>query len=171
VWNLVNSTYGRGFVAVRDDEIAAEAMGINTTKYKVLAFVTAAFFAGLAGGLFAHFKQFITPDGFNFMKSVDVVVMVILGGMGSTVGVCIAAMLLTILPEVLRFLPLWIEKGGTDLLHRFGSLPPDSVIQLKPWFVGLLQNRMILYSLILIVIMLTRPQGLFAGWGRKGARK
>ena len=86
--NLVNSTYGRGFLAVRDDEIAAEAMGINTTKYKVLAFVLGAFFAGIAGGLYAHFISYITPEGFNFMKSVDVVVMVILGGMGSTVGVC-----------------------------------------------------------------------------------
>ena len=87
VVSLVNSTYGRGFLAVRDDEIAAEAMGINTTKYKVLAFVLGAFFAGIAGGLYAHFKQFIHPEGFNFMKSVDVVVMVILGGMGSTAGV------------------------------------------------------------------------------------
>ena len=171
VWNLVNSTYGRGFLAVRDDEIAAEAMGINTTKYKVLAFVTAAFFAGLAGGLYAHFKQFITPDGFNFMKSVDIVVMVILGGMGSTVGVCVAAALLTILPEVLRYLPQWIEKAGTGIFHRLGAMEQDHVIKLKPWVVNLLQNRMILYSLLLIVLMLMRPQGLFAGWVRKKAGK
>src|SRR5471032_1016294 len=115
VVSLVNSTYGRGFLAVRDDEIAAEAMGINTTKYKVLAFVLGAFFAGIAGGIYAHFKQFIHPEGFNFMKSVDVVVMVILGGMGSTAGVCVAAALLTILPEVLRYvshieaLPEWLR--------------------------------------------------------------
>ena len=102
VVSLVNSTYGRGFLAVRDDEIAAEAMGINTTRYKVLAFVIGAFFAGIAGGLYAHFKQFIHPEGFDFMKSVDIVVMVILGGMGSTVGVVVAAILLTMLPEVLR---------------------------------------------------------------------
>jgi branched-chain amino acid transport system permease protein len=133
--------------------------------------VTAAFFAGIAGGLYAHFKQFITPDGFGFMKSVDIVVMVILGGMGSTIGVCIAAVLLTILPEVLRYLPEWIEKGGTGLLHHLGTMPQDSVIKLKPWFVALLQNRMILYSLLLILLMLMRPQGLFAGWGRKGLRK
>src|SRR3954464_2146397 len=115
VLNLVRSTYGTGFLAVRDDEIAAEAMGINTTKYKVLAFVLGAFFAGIAGGLYAHFKQFIHPEGFNFMKSVDVVVMVILGGMGSTAGVCFAAVLLTILPELLRYvarieaLPEWLR--------------------------------------------------------------
>ncbi len=141
VLSLVNSTYGRGFLAVRDDEIAAEAMGINTTKYKVLAFVLAAFFAGIAGGLYAHFKQFIHPEGFNFMKSVDVVVMVILGGMGSTAGVCVAAALLTILPELLRF------------VSRIEWLPH--------WLQEIAANRMILYSLLLIILMLTRPQGLF----------
>jgi len=141
VVNLVNSTYGRGFLAVRDDEIAAEAMGINTTKYKVLAFVLGAFFAGIAGGLYAHFKQFIHPEGFNFMKSVDVVVMVILGGMGSTAGVCFAAVLLTILPEVLRY------------VSRIEALPE--------WLRHVAENRMIIYSLLLIILMITRPQGLF----------
>jgi branched-chain amino acid transport system permease protein len=141
VLSLVNSTYGRGFLAVRDDEIAAEAMGINTTKYKVLAFVLGAFFAGIAGGLYAHFKQFIHPEGFNFMKSVDVVVMVILGGMGSTAGVCLAAVILTILPELLRY------------VARIDALPD--------WLQRVAENRMILYSLLLIILMLTRPQGLF----------
>ena len=130
---LVHSTYGRGFIAVRDDEVAAEAMGINTTKYKVTAFVVGAFFAGIAGGLYAHSKQFITPGGFNFMESIAIVVMVILGGMGNTPGVILAAVLLTVLPEVLR---------------------------------PVAQYRMILYSLLLIVLMLTRPQGLFT-WKRK----
>jgi branched-chain amino acid transport system permease protein len=141
VVSLVDSTYGRGFLAVRDDEIAAEAMGINTTKYKVLAFVLGAFFAGIAGGLYAHFKQFIHPEGFNFMKSVDVVVMVILGGMGSTAGVCVAAVLLTILPELLRY------------VARIDALPE--------WLRHIAENRMIIYSLLLIILMLTRPQGLF----------
>jgi branched-chain amino acid transport system permease protein len=170
VWNLVNSTYGRGFVAVRDDEIAAEAMGINTTKYKVLAFVMAAFFAGLAGGLYAHFKQFITPDGFNFMKSFDVVVMVILGGMGSTVGVCIAAALLTILPELLRFFAQ--SEALKNVTHFFTSgMSAEGQSVALERVQGLFANRMILYSLLLIALMLLRPQGLFAGWGRKGARK
>jgi len=147
VLNLVHSTYGSGFLAVRDDEIAAEAMGINTTKYKVLAFVIGAFFAGVAGGLYAHFKQFIHPEGFNFLRSVDIVVMVILGGMGSTVGVILAAILLTILPEGLR-----------ALAHQ--PWLPDS---LRP----IAENRMILYSLLLIILMITRPQGLFGGLGLK----
>jgi branched-chain amino acid transport system permease protein len=143
VLSLVGSTYGRGFLAVRDDEIAAEAMGINTTKYKVLAFVLGAFFAGIAGGLYAHFKQFVHPEGFNFLRSIDIVVMVILGGMGSTLGVCVAAALLTILPEVLRF------------VARIEALPD--------WLQKIAENRMILYSLLLIILMLTRPQGLFGG--------
>ncbi|MEK7949152.1 branched-chain amino acid ABC transporter permease [Luteolibacter soli] len=99
---LVNSTYGRGFLAVHDDEIAAESSGINTVRYKVTAFVTGAFFAGIAGGLYAHHKQFLSPTGFDWLKSVEIVVMVILGGMGRTVGVIAAAILLTVLPELLR---------------------------------------------------------------------
>jgi branched-chain amino acid transport system permease protein len=141
VLSLVHSTYGSGFLAVRDDEIAAEAMGINTTKYKVLAFVIGAFFAGVAGGLYAHFKQFVHPEGFNFLRSFDIVVMVILGGMGSTAGVCFAAVLLTILPEWLR---------------AVASSP-----WLPEWLRPIAENRMILYSLLLIILMLTRPQGLF----------
>lgn len=148
--SLVNSTYGRGFLAVRDDEIAAEAMGINTTKYKVLAFTLAAFFAGIAGGLYAHFKQFIHPEGFGFLRSVDIVVMVILGGMGSTIGVCVAAVLLTILPELLRYV--------------------SDIPGLPAWMGQIADNRMILYSLLLIILMITRPQGLF-GSTRLGRRK
>ncbi len=161
---LVNSTYGRGFLAVRDDEVAAEAMGINTTKYKVLAFVIAAFFAGIGGGLYAHFKQFIHPEGFNFLRSVDIVVMVILGGMGNTAGVCFAAVLLTILPEVLR----WFAKS--EILDRaihflYQGMSPEHFATASTKTRELFENRMILYSLLLIVLMLTRPQGLFGGLG------
>ena len=132
---LVNSTYGRGFIAVHDDEIAASAMGINPVRYKVTAFVIGAFFAGIAGGLYAHHKAILTPTGFDFLKSIEIVVMVILGGMGRTVGVILAAILLTILPELLR---------------------------------PIAEYRMIIYSLLIIAIMLARPQGLFT-FGKKGA--
>jgi branched-chain amino acid transport system permease protein len=128
VLSIVHSTYGRGFIAVHDDEIAAEAMGINTTRYKIIAFGVSAFFAGTAGALYAHYKTFISPNGFDFMRSIEIVVMVILGGMGNTLGVIAAAILLTILPEVLR---------------------------------PIQDYRMIIYSLLLIILMLTRPQGLF----------
>ncbi len=127
VENLVNSTYGRGFLAVRDDEIAAEAMGVDTTKFKVRAFVVGAFFAGVGGGLFAHSNYNITPLDFTFLQSIDIVVIVILGGMGSTVGVILAAIVLTTLSELLRSVP---------------------------------EYRMIIYSLLLIMLMISRPQGL-----------
>ena len=125
---LVNSTYGRGFLATHDDEIASEAVGLNTTRYKIVAFVIGAFFAGTAGGLYGHFKMTITPTGFDFTKSIEIVVMVIMGGMGNTLGVILAAVLLTLLPELLR---------------------------------PIAEYRMIIYSLLLIILMLARPQGLF----------
>jgi branched-chain amino acid transport system permease protein len=125
---LVRSTYGRGFIATHDDEVAAEAVGLNTTRYKIVAFVVGAFFAGVAGGLYGHFKLTITPTGFDFTKSIEIVVMVILGGMGNTTGVILAAILLTLLPEFLRAVE---------------------------------QYRMILYSVLLIILMLVRPKGLF----------
>ncbi len=128
VANLIHSSYGKGFLALRDDEIAAQAMGIHTTKYKVVAFVTGAFFAGIAGGLYAHFVSYINPSQFSFIKSIEIVVMVIVGGMGSAVGVVLAAIVLTILPEALR---------------------------------GIAEYRMVIYSLLLVVIMISRPQGLF----------
>ena len=103
-------------------------MGLNTTRYKIVAFVVGAFFAGAAGGLYGHFKMTITPTGFDFTKSIEIVVMVILGGMGNTIGVILAAILLTLLPEVLR---------------------------------PIAEYRMIIYSLLLIILMIVRPQGLF----------
>lgn len=134
---LVNSTWGRGFVAVHDDEVAAESMGINTTRFKVSAFVTGAFFAGIAGGLYAHHKQFLSPTGFDWVRSIDFVVMVILGGMGRTMGVIAAAVLLTLMPEFLR---------------QFS------------------EYRMIIYALLIVLLMLLRPQGLFTfERKRKGA--
>ena len=127
VTSMVHSTWGRGFLAVRDDEIAASAMGVPTVKFKVTAFVAGAFFAGLAGGLYAHLRGTMSPEGFNFLKSVDIVVMVILGGMGSTRGVIAAAVVLTVLNEYLRDFE---------------------------------QYRMIVFSLLLILMMILRPQGL-----------
>jgi branched-chain amino acid transport system permease protein len=154
---MVNSTYGRGFIAVHDDEVAAEAMGINTTSYKIAAFAVGAFFAGIAGGIYAHAVRSIDPTDFNFITSIEIVVMVILGGMGNTPGVIIAAILLTLLPEGLR----WIAESGWQLPLPF---LPASWRDLR-W---VNDTRMIIYSLLLIVLMLTRPQGLFRL--RKGVR-
>lgn len=127
VRNLVYSTHGRAFLSVREDEVAAEAMGINTTYYKVYAFVIGAFFAGIAGGLFGHYLMYLHTNSFTFMKSIEVIIMVVLGGMGSITGSILAAIVLTILPEFLR-----IAQG----------------------------YRMVIYSLVLIILMLTRPQGI-----------
>lgn len=128
VRNLVYSSHGRAFLSVREDEVAAEAMGINTTYYKVYAFVIGAFFAGIAGGLFGHYLMYLHTNSFTFMKSIEVIIMVVLGGMGSIIGSILAAIVLTILPEALR---------------------------------AVKDYRMVIYSLVLIILMLTRPQGIF----------
>ena len=96
------SRHGRAVIAIREDEIAAEASGINTTYYKLLAFVLAAFIAGVAGGLYAHQIGIIDPSKFDFNRSTEILVMVVLGGMGSITGAIISATVLTILPEALR---------------------------------------------------------------------
>lgn len=134
LWRLVHSSYGRAFMSVREDEIAAECMGINTTSIKVKAFVISSFFAGAAGALFAQTTNSLNPATFTFVKSVDAVIMVVLGGMGSLSGSIVGAVLVTILPEALR--PLQQYTGGVDL-------------------------RMVIYSLALILLMILRPQGLF----------
>jgi branched-chain amino acid transport system permease protein len=125
--NLMRSTHGRALLSIREDEIAAEAMGINTTYYKVFAFATGAFFAGIAGGLFAHIMGYIAPKNFDFMRSIEILVIVVLGGLGSITGSIVATIVLTVLPEALR---------------------------------GFAQYRMVLYSAMLIMMMLFRPQGL-----------
>jgi branched-chain amino acid transport system permease protein len=124
--NLLRSYHGRAFLAIREDEIAAEALGVPTTRYKVTAFVIAAFFAGVAGALFAHYT-YLHTNSFTFMKSIEVIVMVVLGGMGSMVGSILGATVLTALPEALRFASA---------------------------------ERLIIYSLLLIVLMIARPQGI-----------
>ncbi|HLG19137.1 MAG TPA: branched-chain amino acid ABC transporter permease [Bdellovibrionota bacterium] len=133
VSRLTHSLHGRAFMAIREDEIAAEAVGVQTTRFKVLAFVISSFFAGLAGGLFAHFYSYINPSTFTFLKSFEIIIMVVLGGMGSITGSVVAATALTILPEALRPLQTYTK----------------------------VDVRMIIYSALLIVMMLTRPNGLF----------
>jgi branched-chain amino acid transport system permease protein len=132
---LINSSVGRAFLAVREDQIAAEAMGVDTTRYKVKAFIIGSCLAGMAGGLFAHYTPaYLNPTMFTFVKSFEVVAMVVLGGLGSISGSILAAVILTFLPEGLRAVKDFIP-GGKD-------------------------PRMVIYSIMLIVLMLTRPQGL-----------
>lgn len=104
LYNVVNSRQGRAMISVREDEIAAEAMCINTTRYKIMAFTIGAFFAGFAGGLYAFLMMFIEPTSFNYFKSIDLVIYVVLGGSGNFAGCIASTTILTILPEALRFL-------------------------------------------------------------------
>lgn len=138
---LLCSTHGRAMLSVREDEVAAEAMGVDTVGYKVRAFALSAAFAGLAGGLLGHYILLVTPKSFTFVKSIEVVVMVVLGGMGSISGATLAAVVLT---------------GALEMMR------------------GLDQYRMVMYSLLLVVLMLARPTGLFGTkeiWELWGAKK
>jgi branched-chain amino acid transport system permease protein len=137
VHNIVNSAFGRALISIREDELAAEAMGVNTTRYKVLAFVISSAMAGAGGALLAHFDGYLNPKSFEFIRSFEILIMIILGGLGSIVGSVLGAILLTVLPEALR---------------------------------GFAEYRMVIYSVLLILLMITRPQGLlgssdaFKGW-------
>ena len=104
--NLIRSTHGRAMMAIREDEIAAEAMGINTTRYKVTAFTIGAFFAGVAGALYAHTYYVVNPRCFSFMKTIDVLIMVVLGGQGSMIGAITGAIAITVLNAFLGDLPM-----------------------------------------------------------------
>lgn len=101
---IQNSRFGRALTAIREDEIAAEAMGINATRYKLQAFAVGSFLAGVGGGLYAHVIAYINPSDFGFLKSVDILNMVVLGGLGSIPGAVLGAAILTTIPEFLRFM-------------------------------------------------------------------
>ena len=139
---IAGSSHGRSLWAIREDEVAAEAMGVNTTAYKVRAFVISSFFAGVAGALFAHFVPIINPGSFTFVKSMEIVVMVVLGGLGSTTGAIVAAVFLTLLPEGLRS-AFTTFGSGSNLAQQVDQI------------------RMPVYGMLLVVLMLARPQGLF----------
>lgn len=130
--NLKRSAFGRAIISIREDDIAAETMGINLFRYKLFAFVVGAGIAGIAGALVAHDQQFLHPNNFNFMWSVVILVMIILGGLGSVTGSIVGATILTILPEILKMV-------GSDI---------------ATW-------RVSIYSALMIILMLTRPQGIF----------
>jgi branched-chain amino acid transport system permease protein len=147
---LHDSRIGRAWEAIREDEVAARAMGINTTALKLLAFAMGATFGGVAGGMFAAIQGFISPESFVLVESIMVVSMVVLGGMGNVWGVILGALLLSFTPEVLRW--------TVDPLQRalFGrSLVDPEVI------------RMLLFGLALVLIMLFRPAGLLPSAVRK----
>lgn len=126
--NIINSNQGRALLSVRENAIAAEAMGINVTKFKVFAFTIASIFAGLAGALFSHYFGIAHPSSFTFMRSFDIMTMVVLGGLGSISGSIVGAIILTFITAAMQSYP---------------------------------EYRMIVYALLLIVLMLYRPNGIF----------
>lgn len=128
IHTLLKSRHGRAIISIREDEIAAEASGISLTYYKTVTFAISAFFAGIAGGLYAHYLSILDPSNFGFMKSVEILVMVVLGGLGSVIGSIVSASVLTIIPELLR---------------------------------SFADYRMVAYSLLLIIVMIFKPSGLF----------
>jgi branched-chain amino acid transport system permease protein len=127
VYRIVHSSFGRTLVAIREDEIAAEAMGVHTTRAKVISFVVSSAMAGVAGGLFAHYLMYVHTNSFTFLKSFEIIIMIVIGGLGSISGSVLGAVLFI---------------GLTEGLREFA------------------QYRMILFSLLLIVIMIVRPQGI-----------
>jgi len=136
---IVNSPFGRVLKSIREDEIASETLGKNTTKYKLMVFAIGAFFAGVAGSLYAHYITFIDPSSFTVMESITVLLMVIFGGMGSISGSIIGATVLVIFPELLRFLGM-----------------PSSIAA---------EVRQMIYGLLLVVLMIKRPRGLLGKYG------
>ena len=128
--NFMDSSYGRACLAIRDNEIAADTMGINCFKHKTIAFATSAFIAGIAGSLYAHLLVYIHPDVFSYAKSSDFLVYLYAGGVGSISGAMLGALALTVLPEILRFLGNW---------------------------------RLVIYGMLLLIIILFRPTGMFGG--------
>jgi len=131
---IVDSPFGRVLKSIREDEIAAESLGKDTTKHKLLAFVIGAFFAGIAGSLYAHYITFIDPSSFTIMESILILLMVIFGGMGSIKGSILGATILVVFPELLRFLGM-----------------PGAIAA---------PTRQMIYGLVLIILMIKRPQGL-----------
>ncbi|MEW6688949.1 MAG: ABC transporter ATP-binding protein [Pseudomonadota bacterium] len=147
---LQNSRIGRAWEAIREDEVAARAMGIDTTSMKLLAFAMGASFGGVAGGMFAAIQGFISPESFVLVESVMVVSMVVLGGMGNIAGVLLGAALLSFVPEILR----WTVEPAQQALFGRTLVEPEVI-------------RMLIFGLALVLVMLFRPAGLLPSAVRK----
>jgi branched-chain amino acid transport system permease protein len=147
---LQNSRIGRAWEAIREDEVAARSMGIDTTHLKLLAFAMGASFGGLAGGMFSAIQGFISPESFVLVESIMVVSMVVLGGMGNIWGVIVGAVLLSFVPEILR----WTVSPLQEALFGRQIVEPEVV-------------RMLIFGLALVLIMLFRPAGLLPSAVRK----
>lgn len=151
-FRLIDSRIGRAWVAIREDEIAAKAMGINTRNMKLMAFSTGAVFGGVSGSFFSAFQGFVSPESFTLFESIVVLAMVVLGGLGNVWGVVIGAALLAAIPEALRLVVIPFQEA---LLGR-GNAVIDAEVA-----------RQLLYGLAMVTIMLWRPSGLMSGLARR----
>jgi len=137
--SLVNSRMGRALIAIREDEVAAQTMGIDTTRLKVTSFTVAAFFAGIAGALFAYWFRYLNPSSFGFMVSIELLAMVVFGGLGNLLGSVVGASVMTYLPELLR------------------TVAP-----------AIAERRLVFYGALLVIIMILRPNGLLGTSSEQG---
>lgn len=178
---FTRSAFGRSLAALREDEVAASSVGVPTTRYKVLAFAIASFFAGLSGGLYAHSLLFIDPSSFGLLRSIEVLLMIVLGGMGNLWGAVFGGAVLTVLPETLRDYAGIMGTLAVVLLLGFTLAFPEAKNRLRFFLAAFLgfvslfllgyfgkdfivtyvsQMRMIVYSILLVIMMIFRPQGL-----------
>ncbi len=148
---LLRSPFGRTLKAIREDAMLAAAMGKNVNKFKILAFAVSALFAGIAGSLFAHFISFIDPSSFTLAETIMILLMIVLGGLGSLKGSIVGAIVLVLLPEPLRFI-----KVPSMLLGDFTA--PLLLVPLPSAVIG--QLRQIIYAVLLIILMIKKPNGL-----------
>jgi branched-chain amino acid transport system permease protein len=139
--NFVNSTHGRACISIRENEIAAESMGVNTTKYKVMAFTMGAFFAGLAGGIYANYFYIIQPMTFNFLLSFNILVMIVLGGLGSMTGGIVGAIVMTLASALLAGVPEWRNVITAVLLVIMMIFRPTGIMGTKEFSLNFLGKK------------------------------
>jgi branched-chain amino acid transport system permease protein len=144
--NLVRSKPGRAWIAIRDRDIAAETMGIDLRWYKLSAFAVSSFYGGVAGALYAHYMQYIGPNHFELYLSVQYLAMIIVGGMGTVLGSIFGAVFMTILPEILKYLPDLLRETFPLVVERFADI------------------NLILYGLIIMLFVIIEPKGLYGIW-------
>ena len=175
---LRDSRVGRAWEAIREDEDVAEGMGINTTRYKLLAFAIGASCGALGGAIYAPFIDFVAPQSFGLIVSINVLALVIIGGMGSTQGVIAGALILIGIPELLQFEETrsflehfgWLRSSGNGLIEALNFVTRLDVPKLPPaaeWGEKLALYRFIVYGLLLVLVMILRPSGLFPSHRRK----
>ena len=144
--NLVRSRVGRAWIAIRDRDIAAQTMGINLSWYKLSAFAVSSFYAGIAGALYGHYMQFIGPTHFELYLSVQYLAMIIIGGLGSVIGTIFGAVFMTILPELLKYIPDLFRQSYPVIVERFADI------------------NLVLYGILIMLFVIVEPKGLHGIW-------